>query len=85
MLWVSNKYIIYMYNEFINLKIFCFLVNEKRVFLLYYFILLFIERLNEICFLYFVFFVGGVYRFLKDSIFKIDLEEVGVFLKLYCV
>ena len=28
--------------------------------------------------------VGGESRLLKDSISKSDLEEAGVFLKLYC-
>lgn len=58
--------------------------NEKRAFLLYYSIPLLTERLNETCLLHLSFLVGGVYRLLKDSISKIDLEEAGVFLKLYC-
>lgn len=84
MSWASNKYTIYMYNELTNLKTFCFSANEKRAFLLYYSIPLLTERLNETCLLHLAFLVGAVYRLLKDSISKIDLEEAGVFLKLYC-
>lgn len=84
MSWASNKYTIYMYNELTNLKTFCLSANEKRAFLLYYSIPLLTERLNETCLLHLAFLVGGVYRLLKDSISKIDLEEAGVFLKLYC-
>ena len=63
---------------------FCFSANEKRAFLLYYSIPLLSERLNETCLLHLAFLVGGVYRLLKESISKIDLEEAGVFLKVYC-
>ena len=58
--------------------------NEKRAFLLYYSIPLLFQRMDEKCFLHLAFLVGGVYRLLTDSISKTDLEEAGIFLKLYC-
>ena len=64
--------------------LFFFSANEKRAFLLYYSIPLLSERLNETRLLHLAFLVGGVYHLLKDSISKNDLEEAGVFLKLYC-
>lgn len=58
--------------------------NEKRAFLLYYSLPLLFERLEEQSLLHLAFLVGGVYRLLKDSIPEADLQEAGVFLRLYC-
>ena len=61
-----------------------FSANEKRAFLLYYSLPLLFERVDEQCLSHLAFLVGGVYRLLKDSISQTDLQEAGVFLKLYC-
>jgi len=71
-------------NPLISQLLFFFSANEKRAFLLYYSIPLLSERLNETSLLHLAFLVGGVYRLLKDSISQNDLEEAGVFPKLYC-
>lgn len=58
--------------------------NEKRAFLLYYSLPLLFGRIEEGSLLHLAFLVGGLYRLLKDSISETDLQEAGVFLKLYC-
>lgn len=61
-----------------------FPANEKRAFLLYYSLPLLFGRIEEGSLLHLAFLVGGLYRLLKDSISETDLQEAGVFLKLYC-
>ena len=63
---------------------FFFSANEKRAFLLFYCLPLLFGRLEDSSFLHLAFLVGGIYRLLKDSISKADIEEAGAFLKLYC-
>ena len=85
MSWVKIMLDIYSVHGIkLSKNYFSFSANEKRAFLLYYSIPLLVERLDETCFLHLAFLVGGIYRLLKDSISKTDLEGAGVLLKLYC-